>query len=169
MDPHPIISSKKMGFSIFFRFACKFRLEMTLINHPLVNYLRGWLVQQRLQPVWNRLKGTSEIIWDRLLWRGLLWSRLHRWNLTHRIGSGRLQWNRLIWKLLIWHLLIGQLLIWYLLIWYLIWWLLWRCIRTSRGIVAIIRNSLLIFPNRHINHPFSLGLLYIPLPCVSTM
>ena len=120
VSSHPVLSVEKMCFSILFRFACKFRLEMTPINHMLVNYLRGRLMWKRLQPVWSGLEGTSGISWGGLLWRGLLW-------------------HRLIWGWLIWWLLRSRL-IWRGLLWCrLVWWLLRRCIRrTSRGVVIVV-------------------------------
>ena len=86
---HPVISAEKMCFSIFLRFACKFRLKMTPINHLLMNYLRVWLSWKRLRPIWKRLEGTSGVYWNRLMWRGLLRNRLLR----------GLLWCRLVWRL----------------------------------------------------------------------
>ena len=83
---HPVISVQKMCFSIFLRFACKFRLEMVPTDHLLVNYLRGWLVRRRPRPIWNRLQGTSGVCWNRLLWRGLLRNRLLRGALVVQVG-----------------------------------------------------------------------------------
>ena len=52
-----------MNFSIFLRFTCEFKLEMTPTNYLLVNYLRGRLMWKRLQPVWTGLEETSRISW----------------------------------------------------------------------------------------------------------
>ena len=101
MGPHPVISSKEMGFCIFLRFAYKLRLEMTPINHLLVNYLRGRLIWKRLQQVWNRHERTSRVNWVRLPW-----NRLSRWGRTSRICRGRLIWYRLVWNRLNWSRLI---------------------------------------------------------------
>ena len=106
-----------MCFSIFLRFAYKFRLEMAPINHLLMNYLRDWLMQERLQP-------TSRICWGRLQWRGMLRNRLLR--------RGML-WCRLLGRGLLRCRLIQGCLIW------LIWRQLLRCImRTSRRVIVII-------------------------------
>ena len=104
MSSHPVISAEKMHFNILHRFACKFRLEMTPINHLLVNYLRGRLMWKRLWPLWSWLEGTSRLSWGRLLWKGLLWNRLI-WQL---LRNG-LIWRGLLWCRLVWHLLRGAL------------------------------------------------------------
>ena len=109
MGLHPVIGVEKMGFSIPSKFACKFRHEVTPINHLLMNYLRGWLMWERLRPILTRLEGTSRVYWNRLLWRGLLRNRLLR----------GLLWCRLV-RQLIWRLI--RMCIW----------------RTSGGIVVIV-------------------------------
>ena len=110
MCPHPVICVQKMCLSIFFRLACKFRLKMAPIDHLLMYYLRGWLMQKRLRLIWDRLEGTSGVCWNRLIWRGLLWCRL-------------------IWRRLLRSRLVG----------WLIWRVIMGCIwRTSRGIIVIV-------------------------------